>query len=167
MTYSYNLAGALVEQQYPSGRVVKNVLDSDGELATVQSKKNPSNAFWTYASHFSYNAAGAVTSMQLGNGRSESTKFNERLQPTQIALGKIGPTLNAQGQTVYSTELLKLEYQYGDLEWDGSVRSGTNNGNVAKQTITVQGVGATPGFTAVQNYEYDSLNRIQIASETS
>ena len=95
--------------------------------------------------------ATAVTSMQLGNGRWESTKFNERLQPTQIALGKTAPVVNGQ-QVTYSTELLKLEYQYGDLDWDGSVIAGSNNGNVAKQTITVAGVGATPGFTAVQNY---------------
>ena len=61
---------------------------------------------------------------------------------------------------------MKLEFQYGDLDWDGSVIAGSNNGNVAKQTITVAGLGATPGFTAVQNYDYDSLNRIQIASET-
>ncbi len=61
---------------------------------------------------------------------------------------------------------MKLDYQYGDLDWDGTVLAGTNNGNVAKQTITVASVGATPGFTAVENYDYDSLNRIQIASET-
>jgi RHS repeat-associated protein len=156
MTYSYNLSGALIEQQYPSGRVIKNVLDSDGELATVRSKKNPNHSFWNYANRFSYNAAGAVTSMQLGNGRWESTQFNERLQPTQIALGK----------TKDATDLLELDYQYGDLQWNGSVPTTSNNGNVAKQTITVAGVGTTPGFTAVQNYDYDQLNRIQIASET-
>src|SRR4030095_15531648 len=102
----------------------------------------------------------AVYAMILGDGRCESTKFNERLQPTQIALGKTAPVVNGQ-QVTYSTELLKLEYQYGDLNWDGTVLPGTNNGNVAKQIITVAGVGATPGFTAVQNYDYDSLNRIQ------
>ncbi|MCV4783186.1 RHS repeat protein, partial [Escherichia coli] len=30
-TYTYNLSGALIEQTYPSGRVVKNVLESDGD----------------------------------------------------------------------------------------------------------------------------------------
>lgn len=69
MTYTYNLAGDLIEQQYPSGRVVKNVLDSSGDLAVVRSKKNASAGYWNYADSFSYNAAGAVTSMQLGNGR--------------------------------------------------------------------------------------------------
>ncbi len=32
MTYGYNLSGALIEQQYPSGRKVQNVLDADGSL---------------------------------------------------------------------------------------------------------------------------------------
>ena len=166
MTYTYNLSGALIEQQYPSGRVVKNVLDGDGGLAEVKSKKNVNHAFWSFANHFSYTAAGAVMSMQLGNGRWESTEFNNRLQPKTIALGRVAPSVNTQGQLVYSTDLLRLDYQYGDLDWDGSVIAETNNGNIAKQTVTVQAVGATPGFTAVQNYDYDSVNRIQIASET-
>ena len=41
---------------------------------------------WGYAKNFTYNAARAVTSMQLGNNPSESTQFNLRLKPTQIAL---------------------------------------------------------------------------------
>jgi RHS repeat-associated protein len=147
MTYSYNLSGALIEQQYPSGRRVKNELDASGDLALVESKKNSSQAYWNFANHFSYNSSGAVTSMQLGNGSWESTKFNERLQPTQIALGR------TQG----TTDLLKLDYGYGTT---------ANNGNVISQTITVAPVGAIAGFTAVQSYSYDSLNRIQLATET-
>lgn len=88
---------------------MKNVLDSDGELATVQSKKNSNHVYWNFANHFTYNPAGAVTSMQLGNGRWESTEFNERLQPTQIALGKIERRV-VEGQIVYSTDLLDLDY---------------------------------------------------------
>ena len=156
MTYSYNLSGALIEQRYPSGRVVKNVLDSGGDLATVQSRKNANHAFWNYANHFTFNAAGAVTSMQLGNGRWESTQFNSRLQPTQIALGSIQN----------GTDKLKLNYEYGVLSPDdGQTIAGTNNGNVSKQTIAVQAVGATPGFVATQYYAYDPLNRIEIATE--
>ena len=101
---------------------------------------------WNYASHFTYNAVGAVTSMQLGNGRWESTTFNSRLQPTQIALGA------TQG----ATNLLDLDYTYGTT---------ANNGNVMSQTITVPTVGTDPGFTAVQTYSYDSLNRLQQAYE--
>ncbi len=87
---------ALIKQTYPSGRKVKNVIDMGGDLSIVQSAKCLDGApgtgascgsqagVWNYAQHFTYNAAGAVTAMQLGNGRWESTAFNSRLQPTQI-----------------------------------------------------------------------------------
>ncbi|MFN0139497.1 MAG: hypothetical protein ACKVQW_05355, partial [Pyrinomonadaceae bacterium] len=155
MTYSYNLAGALVEQKYPSGRVVKNVFEANGDLSMVQSKKTPNSGFFNYAKHFTYAASGAVTSMQLGNGRWESTAFNSRLQPTQIALGTVQ---NA-------TDKLKLDYSYGD--WNGtSIDATKNNGNIVQQIITVPTVGSYAGFTATQKYYYDSLNRIDDSTET-
>jgi RHS repeat-associated protein len=146
MTYTYNLSGAMVEQKYPSGRVVKNVLDNEGDLAIVQSKKNANSGFFHYADSFTYTAAGAVSSMQLGNGKWESTSFNSRLQPTQIALGTV------QG----GTDKVKLNFNYGTT---------ANNGNVLSQTITVPTTGTAAGFTAVQNYSYDSLNRVKSAVE--
>lgn len=151
MEYGYNLSGALIEQKYPSGRVVKNVLDNDGDLSMVKSKRDASSGFWNYAKHFTYTAAGAVSSMQLGNGRWESTQFNSRLQPTQIALG------NVQN----ATNLLDLDYSYGTTQ---------NNGNVLTQTINVPtetGNNQTyAAFTATQTFTYDSLNRIKQATET-
>jgi YD repeat-containing protein len=125
--YTYNLSGALLEETYPDGRVVKNTLDAIGDLQQVQSKKSSTAGYWTYANNFTYNAAGAVNSMQLGNGHWESTTFNARLQPTQIALG------NLTG----ATDLLKLNYDYGTT---------ANNGNVQSQTITVPTVGAKCWF---------------------
>ncbi|MGD9562517.1 MAG: hypothetical protein AB7F88_09895 [Pyrinomonadaceae bacterium] len=115
----------------------------------MKSKKNQNQAYdWSFANNFTYNAAGAVTSMKLGNGAWESTVFNSRLQPTQIALG------TTQG----GTGLLDLDYEYGST-------ASVNNGNVTKQTITVPTVGSNPGFAAVQNYTYDSLNRLSSADE--
>jgi RHS repeat-associated protein len=101
-------------------------------------------AWQTRAGNFAYNAAGAVTSMQLGNGRWESTAFNNRLQPTQIGLGT---TQNA-------TDLLKLNFAYGTTD---------NNGNVQSQTITVPGA----AHPFVQTYTYDLLNRLKSAEEKS
>jgi RHS repeat-associated protein len=147
--YSYNLSGALIEETYPSGRVVKNMLNADGELAQVESKKNSSDFFRPYASHFSYNSAGAVTAMKLGNGRWETAEYNERLQITQIGLGS-GPA---------SQNLLKLEFKYN------TPNQTDNNGSMREQKITVPTVGTNPGFTATQSYVYDSLNRIQSATE--
>jgi RHS repeat-associated protein len=144
--YTYNLAGALINETYPSGRVVQNVLDTNGDLSVVKSSKNAASGFWNYASGFKYTAAGAVSDLKLGNGKWESTVFNNRLQPTQIALG------TTQG----GTDKLKLNFSYGSTD---------NNGNVQSQTITVPTVGSNTGFTAVQTYAYDSLNRLGSATE--
>lgn len=143
--YTYNLSGALLTETYPSGRVVKNTIADNGDLSQVETK--PSGGSYTNrASNFVYTAAGAVSSMQLGNSKYENTVFNSRLQPTQIGLGT----------TTTGTSLLKLEYDYGTT---------ANNGNVQSQTITVPTVGANTGFVAVQGYSYDSLNRLQSATE--
>ncbi|HMM79032.1 MAG TPA: RHS repeat-associated core domain-containing protein [Pyrinomonadaceae bacterium] len=157
--YTYNLSGALIEETYPSGRKVKNVLDNDGDLSMVQSARcgvvngvtatcSDPQGYFSYAKSFTYNAAGAVTSMQLGNGRWESTTFNSRLQPTQIALGTVQ---NA-------TDKLKLDYTYN------TTGNADNNGNVLSQKITVARSGQTD-MVFDQTYTYDSLNRLKMAEE--
>jgi RHS repeat-associated protein len=145
-SYAYNLVGAMISETYPSGRVVTNSFDNDGQLTNVSSARAGQTPR-TYANAFVYAASGAIQSMRLGNGRFESTVFNSRLQPTQIALGT----------SASNTSLLKLNYDYGTQ---------LNNGNVLQQTITVPTVGTTPGFTATQNYTYDELNRLKQATET-
>jgi RHS repeat-associated protein len=86
--------------------------------------------------------------MRLGNGSWETASYNNRLQITQIGLGIVDST----------QDLLKLEYSYGTAT--------QNNGSLREQKITVPTVGSNPGFTAVQTYTYDDLNRIQSARET-
>lgn len=154
MQYTYNLSGAMVEETYPSGRVVKNTLDSIGQLLQVQSRRS-GDGYWTYADSFTYTAAGAVSSLQLGNGHWESTNFNNRLQPTQVALGL----------TPNASNILKLEYTYGQWEND-ELKTNKNNGNLAQQVITVPASGSYSGFTATQKYYYDSLNRLEDSAET-
>ncbi|MCD9189175.1 MAG: hypothetical protein LUM44_22355 [Pyrinomonadaceae bacterium] len=157
MEYTYNLSGALVEQKYPSGRVVKNTLDNDGDLSIVQSRRNQNAGLVAYAKHFTYTAAGAVSSMQFGNGAWESTVFNSRLQPTQIALGSVQN----------GTNKLKLDFTYNTTT--NGTPNADNNGNVLSQTITTPSetrLGVTySAFTAVQTYQYDALNRIKEAEE--
>jgi YD repeat-containing protein len=142
--YAYNLSGALIEETYPSTRKVKYTLNADGELSQVQSKKNSSSGYWTYAGSFSHNAAGAMTKLQLGNGRWETAAYNERQQVTMLGLG---PTDSSQN-------ILKLEFGYN------TPNQTDNNGSRREQKITVPTVGSNAGFTATQSYVYDSLNRI-------
>lgn len=153
--YSYNLYGDLDEESYPSTRVVKNVVNSSGELSMVESRKNSSSGFWAYANSFAYTAAGSVSSLQLGNGRWESTQFNSRMQPRQIALGTLPGGLDQ----------LRLDFEYGVIE-NGTLNPAKNNGNIQSEAIVVPTDGAFQGFTAAQSYVYDSLNRIASGSET-
>ncbi len=143
--YSYNLAGALKSETYPSGKVVNSEYETDSDLSRLTVQSNVNTGARLYASAFSYTPAGAVKSMRLGNGRWESAQFNDRLQTTQIGLG------NADTDT----SLLKLELNYGT--------NNQNNSSVREQKISFSGL-AQP---IVQTYGYDSLNRLQSAIETN
>ena len=148
--YTYNLSGALIDETYPSGRVVKNTLDANGDLSQIQSRKNANTGYFKYAGGLSYDSAGNVKKMQLGNGKWETFLYNNRQQITQIGLGTTDTTVNPN--------LLKLEYNYGT--------STQNNGSLLEQKITVPTVGGSAGFSATQTYTYDSLNRLQSSAET-
>lgn len=116
-------------------------LNADGDLSRVWGQKG--STVTTYANAFNYNSSGAVEKLKLGNGKWETTKYNERLQITEIGLGN-GPT---------DTSLLKLEFGYGN--------NTQNNGSMRSQKISFNGL-AQP---FEQTYTYDDLNRLQIAEE--
>jgi RHS repeat-associated protein len=144
--YKYNLSGALLEETYPSTKVVRNFFESDGDLTKVVRNGK------ALISDFDYNAAGGIKSLKLGNGRFETSEFNSRQQLTQIGLGS----------TVAANDLWKVNYSYGELASNGiDVVAAKNTGNIAKQVITI------PNATFTQTYRYDSLNRIKEAKETA
>ena len=146
--YTYNLSGALVEEEYPSGRVVKNSLGTDGGLNGVSSRV-ASGDYRTYASGFGYTASGGINRMMLGNGRWETAQFNARQQVTQLGLGT----------SASNTSLWRIDYEYGELESNGSVSAAKNTGNIARQILTI------PGTSFTQSYKYDSLYRLTEAKE--
>jgi RHS repeat-associated protein len=148
--YKYNLAGMLVEQTYPSGRVVQNAMDSNGDLAHISSRV-VNGMFKNYASNFEYTASGVIKHLQIGNGLWESAELNSRDQVTELKMGT----------SVTDGSLMHLNYEYGEFDTNGDVDPTKNSGNIAKQTITVSGM-ANP---FVQKYQYDTLDRITEAEE--
>ena len=138
--YKYNLDGALVEETYPSGKVVRNFFKSDGDLSKVVRNGK------VYVSELNYSASGRVNSLKLGNGRWETSKFNSSQQLTELALGA----------NQNDTNLFKLQYDYGELASNGTLQ---NSGNITKQTITL------PNASFVQTYKYDALDRLTEAKE--
>lgn len=144
-SYTYSLSGALLTETYPSNRVVSYESNADGNLSRVAGQT--ATGVKTYANAFNYNSLGAVEKLRLGNGKWETTVYNNRQQITQMSLG------NGSADT----SLLKLSFDYGtNLQ---------NNGSMRSQVIQVPNVGSNPGFTATQIYTYDDLNRLQSATE--
>jgi RHS repeat-associated protein len=143
MSYQYNLAGSLIAESYPSGRVVRTTLDSVGRLSQVTGEIN--GVTKTYASSFGYSSQGALAKLKLGNGLWEHTTYDpKRLQVTEIGLG-ISASDSSQ---------LKLTYNY-----KATPTATTNNGNVLSQTISA------PGINLTQNFTYDELNRLSTSYE--
>ena len=151
-SYKYNLSGALTEETYPTGRIVKNSFDANGDILRIYGRKTASAADKTYADSFKYMPDGRIEELKVGNGLWEKAKFNNRLQVTEIGLGVSTSNLN----------LWKINLEYGELNANGTVNTTKNTGNIAKQTITHSG--QTP---YVQTYKYDALYRITKAKETS
>jgi RHS repeat-associated protein len=142
--YKYNLSGALLEETYPSTKVVRNFFESDGDLTKIVRNGK------VYASDFSYTSAGAIERLKLGNGLWESAKMNARQQVEEINLG-ISPTDASKWQ---------IKYEYGELTANGTIQ---NSGNITKQTINFAGL-AQP---FVQTYKYDASDRIIEAKENN
>jgi RHS repeat-associated protein len=142
--YKYNLSGALTDETYPSGKVVRNFFESDGDLGKIVRNGK------AYASDLSYSPTKILEKIKLGNGLWESAKLNERLQVKELNLGT-SPTDGSKWQ---------VKYEYGELTANGTLQ---NTGNITKQTINFEGL-ANP---FVQTYKYDALDRITEAKELS
>ncbi|MDH3494042.1 MAG: hypothetical protein OEM82_10860 [Acidobacteriota bacterium] len=147
--YIYNLSGALIEEEYPSGRKVKHEFDPNGDLERVWGTNGTLN--YVYANGFKYTASGGIERMRLGNGLWETAQFNERLQVTSLGLG----------HSVANDNLWKVNYAFGEFDSSGNIDQTKNTGNIAKQTISFSGL--TQPFE--QEYRYDSLYRLTEAKE--
>jgi RHS repeat-associated protein len=151
--YTYNLDDDLLTQTYPSGKVVTFDYDNGGDLEQVG--KQTSGGTFVYANSFAYNPRGQTEKVRLGNDKWETAQFNSLSQITQVGLG----------YSATDTGFWKANYEFGELQTNGNVDATKNNGNPAKQTITIPTIGAVTGFTAVQTYTYDSLDRLKSATE--
>lgn len=147
--YKYNLSGGLTEQTYPSGRIVRSFLDADGGLSAVTSKAG-NGMTKRVISDFDYTASGSVKKVKLGNGLWETSQVSHLNQLTQIGLGT----------THTNNSIFKIDYEYGELNSDGTtVDTAKNIGNIAKTTTTI------PTTSFVQTFKYDEINRLTEAVE--
>ncbi|HEX7314470.1 MAG TPA: hypothetical protein VF297_11130, partial [Pyrinomonadaceae bacterium] len=133
--YRYDLAGNLVSEQYPSGRMVKTEYDAAGRVAGVRNNATghyyAGGAATDSTNRIQYTAGGAVASVRLGNGLWERTDYNSRGQLTRLRLGTAAA----------AASVLRLDYGYGVVT-GGTLDAARNNGNLRSQTMTVPGAAA-------------------------
>jgi len=144
---TFNLAGGMATETYPTvpgasdRRSVSFSYDNAGRLSSLSSSAT-SYAPAASVSSISYAATNALSSQTYGNNLIHAVSYNSRQQTSEI---KLGTSSN-------STSVLDLTYSYGTT---------ANNGNL--QSVTYAG----GGLSYSQSFTYDSLNRLDAATETS
>jgi RHS repeat-associated protein len=144
---SYNLAGGTATETYPSvpgasdRRTVSFSYDNAARLSSLSSSAT-SYAPAASVSSISYAPTNALASQTYGNNLIHAVSYNSRQQTSEI---KLGTSSN-------STSVLDLTYSYGTT---------SNNGNL--QSVTYAG----GGLSYTQSFTYDSLNRLNTATETN
>jgi RHS repeat-associated protein len=147
LAYSYNLAGLLATQTYPSGRVLTLSYDNAARPSQI------GDATTTYASSFSYAAHRGLLSETWGNGAVHSIAYNNALQVSQIKLK----------QSSSGLELQRYDYLYGEVtQSNGSVDKSKNRGQIARIDSVING-SATKEWE--QRFSYDKLGRLATAAE--
>jgi RHS repeat-associated protein len=150
-TYKYGLSGALLEEKYPSGRVMKNTYDSTGSLLRIFGH-GANRADQNYAMDFKHTSWGVLSQIHLGNNLWENAQFNTREQLTELSLGTSPSDVSRW----------KLGYEYGEFDTNGTLQTSKNNGNFARQNLSFTGA----AYPYVQTFQYDALNRVLQAKET-
>src|SRR6266545_2511688 len=154
--YFYNRAGALTREErgIPARRRILMSYDAGGRLATMDTGSYPFLTYVPLVGNISYTPFGGLQSETYGNGLIHSIGYNNRLQPTEIRLGR--PDNLESVFTIYSI--------YGTAnnvnDQDAEITDAHNNGNIARIRYSVSG---TIQYT--QTFQYDPLNRLRYAVE--
>lgn len=166
MSATYDKAGHILTETYPSGHQVAYNYDKAGRLAdqNTQSLAFTGNlgdeTTRNYVTGIVYDAASRITQEKFGAETPVYNKlaYNVRGQLSEIRLSTSG------NDTSWNRGKIINDYS---LQCSGADCNATdNNGNLRKQTVSVpnneQNTSATSWY---QQYDYDSLNRLMQVDE--
>ncbi|MFY9618359.1 MAG: RHS repeat-associated core domain-containing protein [Pyrinomonadaceae bacterium] len=181
-TYSthrtYDLAGHVKTQTYPSGRIVTYNYDQAGRLGDKDAQNlaftgNLGNEARTYSAGILYSTLGGMSEERFGTDTALYNKsfHNSRGQLAEIRVG----TYHATDNTFWNRGAIINHYSEGCWGSCGGSNSATpmpdNNGNLKKQEVhvpnTEQNVQITDSTMRWQQYDYDWLNRLAWVREIS
>jgi len=147
LSYSYNLAGLLTSETYPSGRALSHTYDEGGRLASID------DGTTTFATSLAYEAHGGLASETLGNQMVHALEYNKSLQTSKV---KLSQTVNN-----VTTVLQQYDYRYGEFNTStGAVDTSKNSGQIGSITGTING-----STQWLQGFRYDQLGRLSNVAE--
>jgi RHS repeat-associated protein len=145
--YAYNLAGSLVSETYPSGRVVTTRYDGADRVSAVSGTFSEQPT--PYVSGVTYAAHGAPSFFLYGNQVARTQAYNSRLQPDCYS----DTAQNSPANYVWAV----------CPSWGGT----NNNGNLQNETAYVGGTGPLNSLAqSNRSYSYDAVNRLSSASDS-
>jgi RHS repeat-associated protein len=164
VTATYNLAGAIASETYPSGHIVSYGYDSAGRANAMTGRLGDGRSR-TYATGISYSPFGGIAQEQFGTQTSLYHKlhYNLRGQLFDIRVSSLSLAAN---EWDWNRGAL-VSYYSSNFSWGGnSTGSGLdNNGNVTRQQHWVP-TNDPNNYTYTQDdYNYDSLNRLSSTNE--
>ncbi|MGE0127317.1 MAG: RHS repeat domain-containing protein [Blastocatellales bacterium] len=172
LSRTYDLAGNVKTQTYPSGRVVNYGYDSAGRLNSFTGKlggvTGPGNTDVNYSTGIQYNAYGLMSRETYGTITSGvstpiylNLHYNNRLQMVDLRLGN-----NSADEWNWSRGALVFYYGTTARDgWNPFANSADNNGNVLRQVNYVPLAGGGSVVPQLDDYTYDPLNRVKSVSE--
>jgi RHS repeat-associated protein len=148
MIYGYNLAGNIVDFSDGLGVTFSYSIDGAGRTTQMTGINNPPQYPATLAtvnSSTGFWPNGAVRDITLGNGLTQTSVLNNRLQPCRLNVNSSGTALATCTAAIPSGSVQDFNYGFNS--------GTTDNGNVMGWTATGQ-------QTFNRAYTYDQLNRL-------
>ena len=149
ITATYSLSGALIGTGYPSGHTVANSYDQAGRLSSFSGSLGDGTTR-TYSTGILYGPTGVMVKEQFGTN---TAIYNKQFYNSRGQLAEVRASTSYTGPTDTDANRGGIVNYYSDTGAD-------NNGNLRRQEILVPGQ-----TTRVQEFEYDSLNRLTSALE--
>jgi RHS repeat-associated protein len=173
---TYNLAGNIKTENYPSGHVVTYNYDAAGRIGDNGSQAAFSGNLGdgvqrTYASQIVYDPLDGMSQERFGTDTPLYNKhfYNSRGQLAEIRLG-LYPVTDPDPTRATSWQRGAIISHYGNTGWGASSGGQYNNGNPRAQDIFIpndDGAGYEGRATNFsQAYSYDSLNRLTSVTES-
>ena len=151
VTYAYDQIGDVTQYANGVGVTFSQAFDAGARLTRITSNLVDAQHPSTIATVAQYLPPGHVQEITLGNGLTETSELNTRLQPCRFNINSAGVDLHTCTDALPSGNLQDFSYAYN--------LGSTDNGNVT-------GVTATGVQTINRAFAYDSLNRLKSMTGT-